>query len=242
MCDCPNGCLPHRAFFDDGEEYRPKPKLCPKCQSELNSSSKRIEDKKIVTTDACSKCGYIDTDEFDLAVRVEAPDPDYEKDRARFCLTDEQAKKKQEEKWAAENMGRLVDKWKEEEKRKDEYDAVAKIKQLTVIDLEKLLTPILEKESYTKLQFGTPEIGEDVFLPFTAQDSKSDRKDMASSYDLSRIIRRALADTNWRLMSDGISYRVGILSGRLRAYEKEEDLLELVKLAKKKESKAKAQK
>lgn len=37
------------------------------------------------------------------------------------------------------------------------------------------------------------------------------------------------ADTNWRLMTDGISYRTGILTGRLRAYETEEDLLRLVK-------------
>lgn len=30
-------------------------------------------------------------------------------------------------------------------------------------------------------------------------------------------------------MSDGVSYRVGILTGRLRAYERDEDLLKLIK-------------
>ncbi len=32
-----------------------------------------------------------------------------------------------------------------------------------------------------------------------------------------------MRETNWRLMSDGISYRLGYLNGRLRAYEGEED-------------------
>ena len=39
----------------------------------------------------------------------------------------------------------------------------------------------------------------------------------------------ALMSTNWRLMSDGVAYRLGILTGRLRGYEREEDLLKLVK-------------
>jgi hypothetical protein len=38
-----------------------------------------------------------------------------------------------------------------------------------------------------------------------------------------------LAGTNWRLMSEGVTDRLGYLQGRLKAYETEEDLLELVK-------------
>ncbi|HET7320221.1 MAG TPA: hypothetical protein VFI84_01380, partial [Candidatus Saccharimonadales bacterium] len=57
--------------------------------------------------------------------------------------------------------------------------------------------------------------------------------DYTSRYTLKKTIQKALTDTNWRLMSDGISYRLGYLNGRLRAYEKEEDLVELVKRDKK---------
>jgi len=45
---------------------------------------------------------------------------------------------------------------------------------------------------------------------------------------LQKLIDKALIDTNWRLMSDGVSYRLGYLSGRLRACESEEDLKKLV--------------
>ena len=52
---------------------------------------------------------------------------------------------------------------------------------------------------------------------------------MLSQKVLSKAVEKALLNTNWRLMSEGISYRLGYLNGRLRAYEREEDLLNLVK-------------
>lgn len=228
MFDCPSGCLPRRAFFDDGEECRITPDLCPKCQTELDHTSERIKDKKIVTTYTCSKCSYTKTDELDLTIKKEKPDPDFLKDRARFCLTKEEADKKREEKWRAEEMGKLSDKLKEEKLQEKEREAVSKLKKLTVIDLEKLLVPLSEKAGYIKFQFGTPDLGRDLMIPFAAHDGKSDRTEGFSTSDLQKIIKKALADTNWRLMSDGISYRLGILAGRVRAYEREEDLIKLV--------------
>jgi hypothetical protein len=35
MFDCPNGCLPRRAFYDNGEEWKPKPNPCPKCKKQM---------------------------------------------------------------------------------------------------------------------------------------------------------------------------------------------------------------
>jgi hypothetical protein len=46
--------------------------------------------------------------------------------------------------------------------------------------------------------------------------------------DLKKVLKESLKETNWRLMTDGVDYRLGMLSGRLRAYEREEDLLGLV--------------
>jgi len=120
-------------------------------------------------------------------------------------------------------MKELVEKFKERDDNKELYDAVAKIKKLTVFELEKLLAPILEKQGYVRLKFGEPNMDRNFQLPFTVQESKPDRKDRASTYDLSRLIKKSLTDTNWRLMTDDISCRMGILTGRLRAYEKEKD-------------------
>jgi hypothetical protein len=109
---------------------------------------------------------------------------------------------------------------------------------LTVVDIEKLLAPVLEKEGFIKLVFGTPDMGKDLFLPFTVHDAKSERRDLASTHDLQKLVKKALEDTNWGLMSDGASYRLGIVTGRLRAYEREEDLVELVRRKEAKLSKA----
>lgn len=105
---------------------------------------------------------------------------------------------------------------------------MAKIKRLTILKLEKLLVPALGKEGYTHLRFANPEIDRNVVMPFTVQDSKTGRESQANEYDLKRLFKKVLENTNWRLMSDGVSYRLGVLSGRLKGYESEEDLLKLV--------------
>ena len=216
MFDCPNGCLPRRSFYNDGEERKHKPDLCEKCSSEL---AVKLEDtkEKFITHYSCSSCGFAKTDEIERTANKEnEPDPNFEADKARFCLSEKEGERWRQELANMEEMKKLVDDWKEKDENKDLYDAVAKIKKLTVFELEKLLAPVME-------------MGRDFQLPFTTHESKPDRKDMASTYDLTRLIKKTISDTNWRLMSDGISYRMGILTGRIRAYEKEEDLLKLVK-------------
>ena len=236
MYDCPNKCVPHRAFFNDGEEYKSKPNLCPKCNSELERSHERIKDKKIITTDTCPECNHVEVDEMELGVKEkEKPDPNYEKDRERFCLSGEVLENNLKEKMQLEQISEFMDKWREKEEHKDEYKEVEKLKKLKIVSLEELLIPLCEKTEYVKFHFGEPDMGINLILPFTVHDANPERTDRASSHDLQKIIKKALDDTNWRLMSDGISYRMGILTGRLRAYEKEEDLLKLVGNKKKNE-------
>ncbi len=67
-----------------------------------------------------------------------------------------------------------------------------------------------------------------MYVGFSCLDSKSERGDYDSRRDLKKLINTTLKDTNWRLMSDGIHYRLGYLSGRVRAYEGEENLKNLV--------------
>lgn len=73
------------------------------------------------------------------------------------------------------------------------------------------------------------EIKKDVIIEFTVQDDKAGRGEYDSRNKLRKILKKKLLNTNWRLMSDGIYYKLGILSGRLRGCENEEDLLKIVK-------------
>lgn len=229
MYDCPNGCLPRRAFFNDGEEWRPKPYLCSKCNGEVKGKKKR-KGNVITTTYLCSKCGHKEKDVLDLdgKPKPEEPDPDFEKDRKRFCLSPEEGSEYLASQAKFEQLQKTVDGWKEKEKNKELYDNVAKLKKLTVADLQKLLVPALEKEEYVKLELSKPEMGKDVIIEFTVQDSKADRGEYDSRIQLQRLLKRILEKTNWRLMNDGAYYRLGILSGRLKGRDSEEDLLKLI--------------
>lgn len=229
MYDCPNGCLPHRAFYNNGEEYKTQPNLCPNCKTELKNSKEEIKNEKIIILETCPNCEYEDKKELDISIKEKPYDPEYEKDRERFCLSGEALTKNLSEKSQLESIGKFMDSYNEKQKNKDIYDEVEKIKKVTVFNLEELLKPVCEKDGYVKFQFEKPEIGKDLIVSFMAQDSRSNRTELESSYTLKKILKRAVSDTNWRLMSDGVSYRMGILSGRLRAYEREEDLLELAK-------------
>lgn len=71
-------------------------------------------------------------------------------------------------------------------------------------------------------------MGRNVTVRFSIEDNK-ERDGYNARMDLKKLLNKVLEDTNWRLMSEGISERIGILSGRLRAYESEEDLVKLVK-------------
>lgn len=224
---CPNGCLPMQGVYENGDRYQRKPHLCPDCNKELKDTHSRAGEV-LITISTCD-CGYNATDEMDLTPTIEEPDPEYETDRARFCLTSETAKKPLDEKFRIEGMKKLVEGMKEREDNKSDYEAIKNLQKLTVFDLEKHLVTLTEESDYAKFQFGTPDMGKDLLLSFSAHDTRSDRTDRESIQTIQKLLKKALEDTNWRLMTEGVSYRLGIVSGRLRAYEREEDLLQLVR-------------
>jgi hypothetical protein len=120
MYDCPNQCLPRRAFFSDGEEWRIKPNLCPNCKEVLKEKTEDTEEK-LITIRTCTKCNFTETDELKWTHKKdESVDENFAKDRDRFCLTEEEGKKFQEEKWQMERMAKFMNEWKEEEKRRAE--------------------------------------------------------------------------------------------------------------------------
>lgn len=50
-----------------------------------------------------------------------------------------------------------------------------------------------------------------------------------SKNNLRRLIKKTLEKTNWRLTSEGVDYRLGYLRGKLKGYEEESDIIELIR-------------
>lgn len=227
-------CNKRQALYEDGTEWIYTPPKCPKCNSPLNHDSKHT--KNVLTTIyTCPKCSYKKDDVHDFKkseekwAKKEARDKkllsEYRKD---FCLDDEEGPKAV---LNLDNIVRFVDEMKKNEvKEKDpDYQKAKQLKSLKIGQLKELLEKTIEKEDYQDLKFDKPEMGQFVIIDFSVNDMKEDRQQYDSQKTLKKLITTSLENTTWRLMSDGVGYRLGILTGRLKAYEREEDLMKLIK-------------
>lgn len=224
---CSSGHLPMKGVFTDGEELTIKDKRCPECNGSLKVERLPSDKDEINTKHTCTSCSYTETDSFSLASKGEINDLEYNIDRARFCLSGERLKKAQDEFFSMERMKRLVDGWKQEEEHKEEYEAVDKLQKLTIPQVKVLITKAIEKTKYQNLTFEKPSIEKYVCIEFSLEELETDNPKSSTS-DLRKLLKKTLKGTNWRLMNDGINYRLGLMTGRIRAYESKEDLLILV--------------
>lgn len=229
--ECPN-CTNRKGIFNNGSEYISKIRVCPECGGGLDISYKKKDDVSIFT-EKC-KCGYKYEDKTDFKLLDERRNKRGElekhllnKYRKEFCLTQEEGEKYV---LSQNQLKDTVDRIKEIEKNEADpkYQKARSLKKLKVFELQKLLKETLEKEKYVELSFEKPELNRDVIIPFSVQESDLSRGDYDSKNNLKNLINKTLEETNWRLMSDGINQRLGILSGRLRGYENEDDLVKIV--------------
>lgn len=235
LYSCPD-CKRIRGFFEDGEEYHTPENRCKKC-GKLNDHKVEKDEKKILITDTCTGCGNIETYEFKNGARDKTEEEQQKEkerrqflaDRENYCFTEKEGEGYRGFKTSTKEIEEMFNKDKEKEKNKALYDEVAKMQKLNIAQINKLLSEGLAKENYINIQFGNPEMGREVIINFTVQENDINRKEYDSNKQLKKAIETLLSNTNWKLMSDGVSGRLGILSGRLKALEKEEYLLEMVK-------------
>ena len=231
--ECPR-CKKRRLIFDTGEEYKHKPRLCPKCSCEVEETSKR-KGEVITTTIKCPNCEYKSKEIIDFEKDNKEWKEKQRQDaellkryRGQFCLSEKEGSEYIQ---SVEQTKLFTERLKEREIKEANpaYQKAKKLKTLKVLQLKALIQTTVEKEGYINLQFEKPEMGKFVIVGFTVNDSKEEREEYDSCQNIKKLINKTLEQTNWRLMSEGISYRLGILSGRLKAYEREDDLMRLVK-------------
>jgi len=227
-------CKKRRGVFDTGEEFKSHEELCPKCQHPIKTTVSKREGKAIWST-KCTHCDFkkVEVDDFDewKKKRDKERKEDEEllqKYREKYCLSDKKGQEFIQSKASMNRINEIVAEHKIKE-ADPAYGKAKQLKKLSVVELEKVLNKALEKEKYVKLVFNSPEIGQFVIVPFIIQDADSSRKEYDSTHKLQRTIKEALAETNWRLMSEGATYRLGYVSGRLKGYEREEDLASLIR-------------
>lgn len=226
-------CNKRQALYEDGAEWHYESPHCPKCNSPLKSES-IDKDEVSTTTYPCSNCSYTKKDVFDFKKSREERMKKKVRDkkllaeyREEFCYND---KVGPEAVMSLDNIVRFAKEMEEKEKKEKNpiYQKAKQLKTLKIGQLKELLEKTIEKEGYQDLAFAKPDMGQYVIIDFSVNDTKDDRQEYDSTHILQKLVKKTLEDSNWRLMSEGISYRLGILTGRLKAYEREEDLVGLV--------------
>lgn len=200
------------------------PWKCERCSRRWEVTHKKTRNK-VTSFHRCSFCGHEKTDVLNLTVKKPKPtDPEAEKryrvDRDRFCLSIEQGTKFMQEAASFKRFVPILEQIDKEAKLKK----APEIQELTVAQAENALRKGLEKAGFSKLSFGQPEMGREIVILFMVQD-KGERGSYDSRKVLKKFVEKALVGTNWTLMSEGITYRLGILSGSLKGREKESEYM-----------------
>lgn len=226
-----NRCNYRCGQYNTGEVFETKKDLCPKCKTELISTDKK-KDSLIITTLKCPKCKHKSSSELNLEhleweAEKKANREKLEKYRPIFCDAQDCQKLKDQ----FESIDRVMKHYQETQKKEADpaFQKAKSLKKMKVLEVHKLLKEIVEKEGFTNLEFEKPEIGQFVVVPFVLQEAKEDRDGHTSELKLQKAFKSALEETNWRLMSEGTRYRAGYLSGRLKCYERDDDLASIIK-------------
>lgn len=213
-------CPKRTAFHEDGSIYKTVLSLCPECNTEMDSAVKNGE-KATIMTDTCSSCQYTETHELPYTEE----DPDYEKDRRYYCLCDEDFRHMlMRAKEGLAGINGYISNMQEFAKERRMHIAVGKIQMSTISEVLSLLTIQLAKAKFAELSFDKPNIGRYVTVAFSCLDGKTGRRERESRKALKATITEALKNTNWRLTSGKIKYRLGCMTGKLRAHESEDEL------------------
>jgi len=232
---CCKPCKQGKDVYENGTEVPRKPILCIKCNREVETDTKKKNGKRYYI-ETCKHCGHIEETESVIGKKKDPTAEEikrFEYDKQRFCLNDQQGQRYRH--WV-ESMKQIESQTKEQEANTELYDKLADTKKINIASLEKLLKAITKKIGYADLQITMPSPGQQIIVEFSVRDTEEKREDYDSRKTLDKAIEKALDNKNWSL-AEGVSYRLGLLSGRIRGYETEEELQKLTKSRMKKKGK-----
>lgn len=214
---CPNGHLPKKAVYPDGSEHYIKPKGCSYCAGPVETTKKQTK-LKLTLTDICKLCGKIDIVEFEFPRKKPAIK---DEDRIKYCIRFIGKGS------LRQDMQLILDSEVALKEKEVKYD-YSHVEQINIVQLEKKLNEELEKAQFVKFQFEKPKSGRWLTVEFSAQDFSS-RDERDSVKTLKKKLTNALFNTNWRLMSTDIFYKLGFLTGQIKGFSLEEDLIKIGK-------------
>ena len=226
-------CKNKQAIYEDGTPWKYEAPKCPNCNAKLTSKTKNTKNL-LITRYSCSKCLYQEKETTDFALRKKILKKEEDMNRKllhrfrkEYCLNEKEG---QEALRDIEQMKIGIRYFKEKDKKEKDplYQKLQQLKILKIGQLKELIEKTIEKEGFNDLAFAKPDMGKHIVIEFSVNDMSEERQSQESEYTLKKLVKSALENANWKLMSNWIHYRLGILTGSLKAYQREEDLINLV--------------
>lgn len=214
---CLKGHLPKKAIYADGSEHYIKIKGCSYCAGPVETTKKQTK-LKLTLTDTCKLCGKIDIVEFEFPRKKPAIK---DEDRQKYCIRFIGKGS------LRQDMQLILDSEDALREKEVKYD-YSHVEQINIVQLERKLSEELEKVQFVKFQFEKPKSGRWLTVEFSAQDFSS-RDERSSIKALKKTLSDLLFTTNWRLMSTDIYYKLGFLTGQIKGFSLEEDLIKIGK-------------
>lgn len=222
--ECPQGHSPKRALYPSGEEFYLPQRRCEKCSGLLHSTTKKTK-KKFTVIETCKKCKSKRVDEIDIPKGEY--EPINEEERIKYCNAYVGLNTFREDLHLVDELAKSLEKQRKEKEEQEKYsfDIVLRLK---IPQLEDRLLRLTEKKNYTKLSFEKPVFSSHTVLQFSLQDPTS-RSEKESLKQLQKIIQADLFLTNWRLIKTELTYRMGYLTGKVKGFEQDDDILKISK-------------
>jgi hypothetical protein len=220
--DCPKEKEHRKLYYNNGVEYVVQRPSCTACGGKIKTETKRTK-LTLTFTDTCVDCGKTTKDKL-----TRSPDtPVTEEDRKKYCTAFKNSSTLLQD---MKKMADLYD-YLQNTKAKDILNKeleVDKIEKLKISVAEERLKKVTADKGFVKFQLENQKLGRYLVVDFSVQDN-SDRESNESVKTLKKLLKSELLMTNWRLMDSEITCRFGILTGKLKAFEDEENIQKIAK-------------
>lgn len=203
-------CKYKRGVWDNGEEYKIEKNICERCKSEDTKTRFEPWKESDVYRTICNSCSYVKEEKWEhYKGQTKESDPDYEKDRERFILTEKDLYDFQDSCRRLNNFNELHVKINAENLEKEEGKVIDK-KILDMSDMKDLILKGLRKFKYTDISLWTPSIKKKRVCIELTLFGKNLIKD-----EFIVQIQWILKNPNWSIDEKSVQIQLGILNCHL---------------------------
>lgn len=201
-------CKYKRWRWDNGEEYKFNKPVCKKCWSEELKTEYIKWDERDIFRETCQNCHNVKDEVFENCILKEEIDPNYEKDRQRFVLSEKETMDFRQWTHDLESLSEIL---KKDEKKKEEEELIAKRQILDTPDMKEIIVKTLKKKKYKDITFSNPIVSKRwVTIELTVAGKSLEKKTFLE------MIQESLENTNWKVNEKSILVNLGILQCKLQ--------------------------